>query len=217
MLRNRPLGELADAIKKLENVVLFHPQEISVRKPSVYCVCRKGEYRSKNKTNQMVCCDTCWEWYHRDCVGISDTVDMSKEVWVCEWCSTPADSLGRQKWTTNRKKAKFRFCRDTPRALGLPADGERPEQWSIPLDWEGKVSLTREQSQRAAQKNRKLKVAVQKLVDEGSIGGHHLTDAQGIEGLEHREVDDALVDELWELGHIGVDDSDEDSNDPEDF
>ena len=35
-----------------------------------------------------------------------------------------------------------------------------PKEWSAPLDREGKVRVIRELDQRAAQKNRKLKVAV---------------------------------------------------------
>lgn len=93
-----------------------------------------------------------------------------------------------------------------------------PKEWSAPLDWEGKVRVIRELAQRAAQKNQKLKVAVQKLVDQGELGGHHATDAQGIDGLENREVDDKLVDEMLVRGEIDLDDFEEDHdnlNDPE--
>ena len=60
----------------------------------------------------------------------------------------------------------------------------------------------REIQERAAQKNRKLKVAVQKLIDDGELGGHHLTDAQGIDGLEDREVDGGLMDELLDAEEL---------------
>ena len=60
-----------------------------------------------------------------------------------------------------------------------------------------------ELARRAAIKKRKLTEDVEQLLVEN---GHHLTDAEGMAGLEARAVDDALVDEMLGAGLIREED-----------
>jgi hypothetical protein len=83
-----------------------------------------------------------------------------------------------------------------------------PPRHTAPPSWEGKVAEIKELSRRATIKKRKLKEAVQVLVDEG---GHHVMDEEGMAGLEVRGVDDGLVDEMVGAGLVDPDQmSDED-------
>ena len=60
----------------------------------------------------------------------------------------------------------------------------------------------KEIARRNAIKKRKLEEAVQQMAD---AGGHHEVDAQGMDGLEARPVDDALVDDFIVAGFVDPD------------
>ena len=94
------------------------PRKFQCKSP-LCTVCRKGEVRPKKKADKMVCCGTCWEWYHRECVGIRDGDNVSREAWACEWCQDQPDSLGNQRWRTGRKKPKLRHVDERPKVLGI--------------------------------------------------------------------------------------------------
>jgi hypothetical protein len=203
VLRSRPLKEVGDAVSKLKRVVLFHPQPIVEELPHQYCVCRKGEHVSREKSADMIQCEGCWEWFHFACVGIQPGTDVSQLVWTCEWCKDAPDKQGYQRWRTGRKLPKKRHSRDMPRHHGAQLGESPPLRYSAPVDWEGKVAEVKELARRAAIKKRKLtEAAEQILVQEG----HHLTDAEGMAGLEARAVDDGLVDELVGAGLIDLED-----------
>ncbi len=193
VLRSRPLKELPGAIEKLKRVVLFHPEEIVVQLGVKMCVCVKGERKGGKKTTEMTQCDECFEWFHNDCANIADGMDVANKEWKCEWCLSEVDRRGMQRWKSNRRRPKLRYHGDTPKQRGAKAGEDPPPRYSAPMDWAGKVAEIKEIARRAAVKKKKLKDAVEKLVDEG---GHHLVDAVGMAGLELRGVDDALVDEL---------------------
>lgn len=96
---------------------------------------------------------------------------------------------------------------DRPRVNGGQEGKDPPQQYSAPRDWDGKVEEIRELSRRQAIKKRKLAEAVQRLVDEE---GHHLVDAEGMDGLGLRNVDDGLVDEMVRAGFVYPEQLDED-------
>jgi len=210
VLRSRPLREVPDAIAKLKKVVLFHPDAIVEELEHQYCVCGKGEHVKGHKSDRMVQCGECYEWFHFDCVRVKDNADVEKDAWKCEWCLSVTDRQGRQRWISGRKKAKFRHQNDRPRAKGAVLGGNPPKRYSNPPTWDGKVEQVKELARRAIVKKKKLTEAVEKLIDEG---GHHLVDAEGMAGLELRQVNDAMIDEMEGGGEVQVSDDEEGSGD----
>lgn len=215
VLRSRPLKEVPDALAQLKRVVLFHPEPIVQGVKAKYCVCRQGVRKTGKKTKKMINCDDCWEWYHFDCVGLADNMEMDGVPWTCEWCQSPADKYGKHRWITNRKKAKLRHFKDTPKSNGIRPEGDAPPQFSAPPSWEAKVEEIQERARREAIRKKRLKEAVEKLVDEG---GHHLVDAEGMAGLDVRAVDEAMVEDFIDRGLVNPDgmvDEGEDLSDDE--
>uniref|UniRef100_A0A1A7Y261 CXXC-type zinc finger protein 1 n=2 Tax=Iconisemion striatum TaxID=60296 RepID=A0A1A7Y261_9TELE len=47
----------------------------------VYCICRKPDINCF-----MIGCDSCTEWYHGDCVGVSERAAKAIRVWFCPSC-----------------------------------------------------------------------------------------------------------------------------------
>ncbi|XP_041953172.1 death-inducer obliterator 1 isoform X1 [Alosa sapidissima] len=59
---------------------------------AVYCICRQ-----KHNKRFMICCDRCEEWFHGDCVGISEKrgrlMEMNREDYICPNCSPCASPV----------------------------------------------------------------------------------------------------------------------------
>jgi len=197
VLRLRPLKEVGQALKKLKPVVLFHPDPIVKELPTQYCVCKKGERTGRKWKDQMIQCETCWDWFHFDCAGFKEDDTIPAGDWQCEWCLSAVDKEGYQRWRTGRKKPKKRHQRDAPKHHGAVLGGDGPKQYSAPPSWDGKVAQVQELARRSAIKKRKLTEAAEQLVGNG---GHHLVDAEGMAGLEVRPVDDAMIDEMVGAG-----------------
>ena len=48
----------------------------------IYCYCRQPEY------GKMICCSTCKEWFHKECVKAPAKVWKEKKTdWYCRVCS----------------------------------------------------------------------------------------------------------------------------------
>lgn len=64
--------------------------DVAVKKPSapVYCVCRKPDINCF-----MIGCDSCSEWFHGDCVGVSEKAAKPIRVWYCLSCREKDPSL----------------------------------------------------------------------------------------------------------------------------
>lgn len=200
-LRTRPLKEVEPALEKLKRVVLFHPDKIVQELSPVFCVCGKGERTKGPKSKMMIQCDSCWGWFHHDCAGLGDDFEADGVDWKCDWCDNGADDQGFQRWTLNRKKPKKRHVNDQPKFKGAVLGGDGPKSYSSPPSWDGKVAEVKEISRRKAIKKRKLKDLVEKRVD---ARGHHMTDAEGLNGLEARPVDDVLIDEMVGAGIVDL-------------
>uniref|UniRef100_A0A671L0S9 CXXC-type zinc finger protein 1 n=1 Tax=Sinocyclocheilus anshuiensis TaxID=1608454 RepID=A0A671L0S9_9TELE len=54
----------------------------------VYCVCRKPDINCF-----MIACDNCSEWFHGDCINISEKMSKTIRVWYCEKCRSKNESL----------------------------------------------------------------------------------------------------------------------------
>lgn len=198
-LRTRPLQEVEDAIKQLRNVILFHPDKISLPLPSVYCVCGKGEQMEGENPKDMIQCVKCCEWFHIECIAEEDVPDDENDTFNCEWCRRDPDEKGFQRWYSGRKVPKLRHLNDRPISRGVKEGEDLPQRYSSPPDWEGKVKEIKEISRRNTIKKRKLEEAAQSIVD---AGGHHTVDTQGMSGLSARPVTDELVDELIQMGEV---------------
>ncbi|KAJ6518807.1 hypothetical protein C8R45DRAFT_5653 [Mycena sanguinolenta] len=57
-------------------------QRVKSPTPAVYCLCRKGDDGSP-----MVNCGECEEWFHFQCVGLSEKVAEDINVYICSSCS----------------------------------------------------------------------------------------------------------------------------------
>ena len=196
-LRTRPLKEVEPALKKLKRVVLFHPDKIVRELPPRFCVCNKGERKRGEKSKLMIQCDVCWQWFHYDCAGLEDDFEAGDNEWKCNWCENGADDQGKERWTLNRKQPKLRHRNDHPRAKGAVLGGNGRKEYSAPPSWDGKVAQVKKISRRNAVKKRKLKDLVEQEINKG---GHHMVDAEGLNALEARPVDDMLMDDMVGCG-----------------
>ncbi|XP_074501018.1 CXXC-type zinc finger protein 1a isoform X1 [Sebastes fasciatus] len=65
-------------------------RKVAMRTPKgpVYCVCRKPDINCF-----MIGCDSCTEWFHGSCVGVSEKAAKSIRVWYCPSCRDKDSSL----------------------------------------------------------------------------------------------------------------------------
>uniref|UniRef100_A0A9J8DEN7 CXXC-type zinc finger protein 1 n=1 Tax=Cyprinus carpio carpio TaxID=630221 RepID=A0A9J8DEN7_CYPCA len=67
---------------------ICHGTNLNPGNARVYCVCRKPD------TNCfMIGCDNCNEWFHGDCIKISEKMAKTIRVWYCEKCRSKNESL----------------------------------------------------------------------------------------------------------------------------
>ncbi|XP_071314924.1 CXXC-type zinc finger protein 1a isoform X1 [Trachinotus anak] len=65
-------------------------EEVAMGIPNapVYCVCRKPDINCF-----MIGCDSCTEWFHGDCIGVSEKAAKAIRVWYCPSCRDRDSSL----------------------------------------------------------------------------------------------------------------------------
>ena len=155
VLRVRPLKELGAALLKLKRVVLFHPEPIVEELEPIYCVCEQPADRGPRFPTAMTQCDSCWEWFHNDCLPAKTiTANIANEDFKCEWCNCDLDREGWQRWKSDRNKPKRRHHRDVPRLHGARLGEDGPPGFTAPPTWEGKVAQVKELARRAAIRKR---------------------------------------------------------------
>eukprot|EP00794_Sanderia_malayensis_P012134 gene12134-13387_t len=96
-------GELSDGGSE------FDPDEDPDR---LWCICKKP-----HGNRFMICCDTCEDWFHGECVGITqaDGREMEKhgEEWMCPKCKRKLQALAKELKEKERlERLKNRFKSD---------------------------------------------------------------------------------------------------------
>ena len=81
------LSQPATVLRSPDNSRATHNsgQEVVATPPKLYCICKK-EYDARGPP--MIGCETCGNWFHLPCVGLTvDSLDAI-EVYTCSACST---------------------------------------------------------------------------------------------------------------------------------
>ncbi|XP_052460839.1 CXXC-type zinc finger protein 1-like [Carassius gibelio] len=88
----------------------------------VYCFCRKPDMNCF-----MIACDSCSEWFHGDCINISEKMAKTIRVWYCEKCRSKNESLEikfRSK-KSREKEAEPDWTDNQPDTPDFKSDGRR--------------------------------------------------------------------------------------------
>ncbi|KAL0594526.1 Death-inducer obliterator 1 [Plecturocebus cupreus] len=74
---------------------------------ALYCICRQP-----HNNRFMICCDRCEEWFHGDCVGISEArgrlLERNGEDYICPNCTILQVQDETNSETTDEQETKFR-------------------------------------------------------------------------------------------------------------
>lgn len=192
--------------KVAADVILFHPETFRHQEKRQACYC------GAKSNDKMVQCDHCDEWFHCACIGVSEQQARQEENWGCGYCRAVPDADGNCTWQLEipqggRKRprvAPTRNVRDTPKAKGLDVSG-KDLVWVGPRNWEEVVAMAREGGRAINLEMKVQKGRAAKVVKEG---GHHIVDEQTAAGLQAREVDNALVDDLLHQGMLDNNEAD---------
>ncbi|XP_077404656.1 uncharacterized protein LOC144037216 isoform X2 [Vanacampus margaritifer] len=82
---------------------------------ALYCICRQ-----KRNKRFMISCDSCQEYFHGDCVGVSESEDCKE--YICPPCSTKQLSLQLQSECHSQADPEI-----SPEVLLLSPSGDEPE------------------------------------------------------------------------------------------
>ncbi len=205
-MRHHQLIKVIPAMKTLQNVLLVHPEPIISEVPRRRCFCNVLQ------NQKMLLCEGCDEWYHLDCIGVSEEAAQELPDWRCGYCRTNPDKDGNQTWQLaipkgSRKRTKVapdRNVGETPKARGVATMGNEMVK-SGPETWEDIEVIVKERAKVLRAKEKAQKKQAGKLV---KAGGHHITDAVSLAGVTERGVGEELVDEFVGLGEIENDDDD---------
>ncbi|XP_041858811.1 CXXC-type zinc finger protein 1a [Melanotaenia boesemani] len=93
--------------------------DVSMETPSapVYCTCRKPDINCF-----MIGCDSCTEWFHGNCIGISEKAAKAIRVWYCPSCRDREPSLEIK---YRQKKTKERDDKEAEPDRADKSDGDR--------------------------------------------------------------------------------------------
>ncbi|GAM25068.1 hypothetical protein SAMD00019534_082430 [Acytostelium subglobosum LB1] len=87
------------------------PFDMTEMEEAVYCICRKGE-----GDKFMLACDECNEWYHGECVGVSEADAAAIKYYACAKCKEKTTQEERNHDGTLKrlkKKSKKRALSDS--------------------------------------------------------------------------------------------------------
>uniref|UniRef100_G3SWP5 Death-inducer obliterator 1 n=1 Tax=Loxodonta africana TaxID=9785 RepID=G3SWP5_LOXAF len=106
---SKPEGRVAQGLKEEEpGELVKHKPECEVYDPNaLYCLCRQP-----HNNRFMICCDRCEEWFHGDCVGISEArgrlLERNGEDYICPNCTILQVQDEANSETTDQQETKFR-------------------------------------------------------------------------------------------------------------
>lgn len=83
----------------------------AVSKKKLYCICRKPYDNSKF----YVGCDLCSNWFHGDCVGITEAMSQTMSEFVCDACQKAQQKTTRELYCLCRQpydESQFYICCD---------------------------------------------------------------------------------------------------------
>lgn len=66
---------------------------VKMTKIAVYCTCRLPYYDDPDKSENMVCCDTCNKWFHTHCISEELKQRVQQKNWYCEKCTRDTQAL----------------------------------------------------------------------------------------------------------------------------
>lgn len=97
---------------------------------ALYCICRQ-----KHNKRFMICCDRCEEWFHGDCVGITEArgrlMERNGEDYVCPNCTAKKNQVVRPATSAlpaSTDKPKTEMIATTLAAIPSVLPTEKPEQ-----------------------------------------------------------------------------------------
>lgn len=97
---------------------------------TVYCICR-----STDGTRFMIACDNCEEWYHGDCIGITEKDAGHIKQYYCDPCRQKDPSLA-----TKYKHKKLNKEQDTKKKLKDVQKLYKPEKLDkVAVEYKGKL------------------------------------------------------------------------------
>lgn len=154
----------------------------------------------------MCLCESCDEWYHLDCVGMTKQEADAAVDWECGYCQSDADEGGNREWkleipqgASKRKRvAKPRNDASSPKARGVKPDGDEIVEVG-PTTWDACVALAQAGRKKIHEAELIYKRKASKIVKEG---GHHVVDQMALGGVERQGVSNALVADLIAIGEI---------------
>uniref|UniRef100_A0A8P4KHT5 CXXC-type zinc finger protein 1 n=1 Tax=Dicentrarchus labrax TaxID=13489 RepID=A0A8P4KHT5_DICLA len=94
-------------------------------KGPVYCVCRRPDINCF-----MIGCDSCTEWFHGNCIGVSEKAAKAIRVWYCPSCRDRDPSL-EIKYRPKKTKEKEEKESEQEREDKLDGDGRSTPQPKI--------------------------------------------------------------------------------------
>ena len=193
VLRGFHLQKVFEASKTVSKVLLLHPDPFRHEQARQRCFC------NTKSNSQMVLCETCDEWFHYKCVGLTHEAAQEYQNWRCGYCQAAPDVNGDRSWAlvipgAKRKRKKATLVRNdanSPKARGIAHDNDK--EVVGPTTWDEFVALAREGGRKINEKEARYKRKAEQLVKEG---GHHIVDAVGLGGVVARGVDATMVDDL---------------------
>lgn len=101
-----------------------HVNHLAVSFPAHCCLCIAPRF--------MICCDSCQEWFHGDCVGIHETagrkMDTKGQEYICTRCTTKKQSqLQPELHTQPEPELSFPECLTQSRS-GEEGEGHEEQQ-----------------------------------------------------------------------------------------
>ncbi|XP_076022375.1 uncharacterized protein LOC143012919 [Genypterus blacodes] len=107
---------------------------------ALYCICRQ-----KHNKRFMICCDSCQEWFHGDCVGVSETqgskMERKGQEYMCPTCTTKKLTL----ISTSQPESQPEPELSLPESLTINPPCEREEETEERQDIEQTVVVEEEE------------------------------------------------------------------------